>query len=172
MPSPGHLALVTGLVSSSYFTFANIGVAYFGVMPATARGNTTLPVRERLTLWSYFYDVAKLHMASAGFISAVALTVPAYLTPKSALRNVLAAGALAAYSSAAFTIGFMLPVNNGLLATRRATAGQAMEPWEEHHTLEQLDKWRAMNRVRIGLGVVSWLASTVAVLASEPMVEL
>ncbi|KAJ7135820.1 hypothetical protein C8R44DRAFT_976602 [Mycena epipterygia] len=163
MPSPGHLALVTGLVSSSYFTFANIGVAYFGVMPATARGNTTLPVKDRLTLWSYFYDIAKLHMGSAGFISAVALTVPAYLTPRPALRNVLAAGALAAYS--AFTIGVMLPV-------KRATAGQAMEPWEEQQTLDQLDKWRAMNRIRIGLGVVSWLASTVAVLASEPIIEL
>jgi hypothetical protein len=60
MPSPGHLALVTGLVSSSYFTFGNIGAAYFGVMPATARGQTNLPVADRLALWDNFYGIAKV----------------------------------------------------------------------------------------------------------------
>ncbi|KAJ7881021.1 hypothetical protein B0H14DRAFT_2705864, partial [Mycena olivaceomarginata] len=34
MASTGHLALVTGLVSSSYFTFANVGAGYFGIIAA------------------------------------------------------------------------------------------------------------------------------------------
>jgi hypothetical protein len=60
MPNPGHIALVTGLLTSSYFTFGNIGAAYFGVMPVTERGKTTLPVIARLQLWKDFYDVAKV----------------------------------------------------------------------------------------------------------------
>lgn len=60
MPAPGHLALLTGLVSSSYFTYANLGCAFFGIMPATARGKTTLPVVERLALWEYNYELGKV----------------------------------------------------------------------------------------------------------------
>jgi hypothetical protein len=60
MPSPGHIALVTGLVSTSYFTFGNIGAAYFGIMPLTARGQTTLSVPDRLALWDTFYSVSKV----------------------------------------------------------------------------------------------------------------
>ncbi|KAJ7470412.1 hypothetical protein FB451DRAFT_337112 [Mycena latifolia] len=190
MPSPGHLVLVTSLVSSSYFTFANIGGACFGVLPATARGNTTLPVADRLALWNFSYEVGKVgcrdwacnqteskytifkkHMAGSNLISAISLSASAYLTSERSLRNVLAAGAVAAYTMAAFTIFFMLPVNKNLISMLRSSSLKPMEPWEQQHVLDQLDKWRALHRVRIVLGVIPWLASTTAVLLSDSILR-
>ncbi|KAJ6547193.1 hypothetical protein B0H19DRAFT_1164398 [Mycena capillaripes] len=66
MPAPGHIALVAGLVSSSYFTFGNIGLAFCGIMPATARGQTTLPVANRVTLWEFFYETGKVGCSLLG----------------------------------------------------------------------------------------------------------
>ncbi|KAJ7702437.1 hypothetical protein B0H17DRAFT_1194919 [Mycena rosella] len=166
--APGHLALVTSLVSSSYFNFANIGGAFFGVMPATARENTTLPVAERLKLWYFSYET---HMASSGIISALALSASAYYTAERSLRNVLAAGAVAAYTSAAFTILFLLPVNADLINILRSTSSRQMEPKEEQRALDQLDKWRALHRFRLFLGTIPWLASTTALLLSDSIIR-
>ena len=60
MPNSGHIALVTGHLAASYFTFGNMAAAYFGVMPVTERGKTTLPVAERLKLWMEFFDISKV----------------------------------------------------------------------------------------------------------------
>jgi len=111
-------------------------------------------------------------MASSGVISALALSVSAYLTSARPLRNVLAAGAVAAYTSAAFTIILLLPVNNDLIAMRKANAVKPMEPREEQRALDQLDKWRALHRVRITLGLFPWLASAIALLAADPIIKL
>jgi len=172
MPSPGHIALVTGLVASSYFTFSNIGLAFFGIMPATARGQTTLPVADRLALWEFSYEVGKLHMASSGVISALALSVSAYLASAPPLRNVFTAGAVAAFTSAAFTLIFLMPVNNELIAMRKANEVKPMELKEERRALELLDSWRALHRFRIVTGLVPWLASTIALLAADPIIKL
>ncbi|KAJ6529156.1 hypothetical protein DFH09DRAFT_1327394 [Mycena vulgaris] len=167
MPPPGHLALATGLLASSYFAFANIGTAYFGVMPATARGKTPLPVAARLALWKSFYDVAKIHMGGSGVISAVALSAAAYLASARPLRNVLVAGAGAASLSAAWTVLFMLPLNHKLIATLESTAVKPMELEDEQRVLDQLDRWRAMHRVRIVLGAIAWLASAIPLFATD-----
>ncbi|KAJ6547192.1 hypothetical protein B0H19DRAFT_1164396 [Mycena capillaripes] len=171
MPSPGHIALVTGLVSSSYFTFANIGAAYFGVMPVTARGQTTLPVADRLALWEAFYSVAKIHMAASTVTAGVALSVSAYQASAGPLRSLLAAGAVAGYTVAVYTIFFLLPLNNQLIATLRANSVKPMEPKEQQRVLDQLDQWRSMHKLRIALGLVSWVASTTALLASDPIIR-
>ncbi|KAJ7168066.1 hypothetical protein C8R43DRAFT_982978 [Mycena crocata] len=170
MPSPGHLALVTGLVSSSYFAFANIGGAFFGVMPATARGNTALPTKDRLALWHFAYEIGKVHMAGSGITSAVALSYVAYVTPNP-LRKILIAGAAAAYASAVFTFLFLMPINNDLIATLQSTSSKTMEPKQEQRVLGQLDKWRALHRARIVLGIISWAASLTTVLASGPFIQ-
>ncbi|KAJ7211297.1 hypothetical protein GGX14DRAFT_697380 [Mycena pura] len=170
MPAPGHIALVAGLVSSSYFTFGNIGLAFCGIMPAIARGQTTLPVADRVVLWEFFYEAGKLHMLGASVMSAVALSVSAYLSSAGPLRNVAAAGAVAAYTSIAFTLLFLLPVNNDLIAMLKANAVKSMGPKEEH-ALDQLDKWRALHRVRIVLGLISWLASATALLATDAIIK-
>ncbi|KAJ7756751.1 hypothetical protein DFH07DRAFT_819781 [Mycena maculata] len=172
MPSPGHIAVVLGLVSSSYFTFANIGCSYFGVMPATERGKTSLPVVDRLALWEYHYELGKLHMASAGIIATVSLASASYFATIPALRNILAAGAISAFTVPAWTLLFMMPVNNDLVARLRATKLKPMEPKEEAFVLDQLDKWRAMHRLRIALGIVAWLSVATAVLASGPIIQL
>ncbi|KAJ6529160.1 hypothetical protein DFH09DRAFT_1327398 [Mycena vulgaris] len=122
MPPPGHLALATGLLTSSYFAFANIGTAYFGLMPATAREKTPLPVAARLVLWKSFYDVAKIHMGGSGFISAIALSAAAYLVSARPLRNVLVAGA------------------GALIATLKSTNVKPMELEDEQRVLDQLDR--------------------------------
>ncbi|KAJ7774109.1 hypothetical protein B0H14DRAFT_2538910 [Mycena olivaceomarginata] len=171
MPSPGHIALVTGLVSTSYFTFGNIGAAYFGIMPLTARGQTTLSVPDRLALWDTFYSVAKVHMASSTITAGLSLSVSSYLTPAGSLRNFLAAGAVSGFTVAIFTVLFMLPLNNGLLAISRANSGKPMEEKQQQYVLAQLDQWRALHRVRMALGIISWLASTTALLASDPIIQ-
>ncbi|KAJ7684772.1 hypothetical protein DFH06DRAFT_1156598 [Mycena polygramma] len=172
MPAPGHIALVAGLVSSSYFTFANIGAAYFGVVPVTARGQTTLSVADRLALWEKFYGIAKVHMAASTVTAGVALSASAYLTSSAPLRSILSAGAAAGFTVAAYTILFMLPLNNKLIATLHANAGKQLEPKDEQRVLDQLDTWRAMHRLRIALGLVSWVASVTALLASDPIIQL
>ncbi|KAF8213867.1 hypothetical protein K438DRAFT_1706083 [Mycena galopus ATCC 62051] len=173
MPSPGHIALVAGLVSSSYFTFGNLGASYFGVMPATERGRSTLPVADRLALWDAFYGTAKLHMASSALIAGTALSVAGYTTPAGPLRNIYAAGAVAGYTILIYTARFMLPINNGLIATLRAhnSGVKSMDAKEEQHVLDQLDRWRSLHRFRIVLGIVSLLASTTGLLASDPIIQ-
>ncbi|KAJ7487894.1 hypothetical protein FB451DRAFT_728828 [Mycena latifolia] len=173
MPNSGHLALVAGLVSSSYFTLGNISNAYFGVMPLTERGKTDLPVVARLGLWKAFYDIAKIHMASSAVVSSLSLSVAAYTTRASGpLRNLLIAGAAASFIIPAFTIVFMLPVNNDLGARLKSTSVKPMDPVDERRTLEQLDKWRVMHRVRIVLGTIAWSASIGALLATDKIIDL
>ncbi|KAF7338581.1 hypothetical protein MVEN_02084400 [Mycena venus] len=172
MPSPADIALVTALVTSSYFTFSSIGISFFGVMPATARGRTALAAADRLALWEFSYEGGKLHMGVSGIISALALSVGAYLTSAPLLRNVLAAGAVAAYTVPLFTTIFLLPTNKDLIAMRKANAVKPMGSREEQRALDQLDKWRALHRVRITLGLFPWLASAVALLAADPIIRL
>ncbi|KAJ6547194.1 hypothetical protein B0H19DRAFT_1379526 [Mycena capillaripes] len=171
MPSPGHVALVAGLVSSSYYTFSNIGLAFFGIMPATARGQTTLPAADRVALWEFSYEVGRMHMTGAGIITAVSLSVSAYLNSAGPLRQVATAGIVAALTSIAFTILFLLPVNNNLIAMLKANAVKPMGPKEEQHALDQLDKWRSLHRVRIVLGLIPWLASATALLATDAIIK-
>ncbi|KAJ6500377.1 hypothetical protein C8R45DRAFT_66244 [Mycena sanguinolenta] len=171
MPSPGHLALVTGLVSSSYFTFANIGASYFGIMPAIARGQTNLPVAERLILWAYFYDVSKFHMPTASIVSGLSLSVAAYSTRPGPLRNLLTAGAVAGFSFVIYTLVFLLRINNSLLASVQANSVRPMEEKEQKLVLDQLDSWRALHRPRIALGIITWVAATAGLLASGPIVH-
>ncbi|KAJ7487893.1 hypothetical protein FB451DRAFT_1126284 [Mycena latifolia] len=173
MPNLGHLALVAGLVSSSYFTLGNIGAAYFGVMPLTERGKTDLPVVARLALWDAFYDIAKIHMPSSAVVSGLSLSVVAYTTrAPGPLRNLLIAGSAASFSILAFTVVFMLSVNNDLKARLKSSSVKPMEPVDERRTLEQLDKWRALHRVRMVLGTIAWSASIVALLATDKIIDL
>ncbi|KAJ7771836.1 hypothetical protein B0H16DRAFT_1514909 [Mycena metata] len=172
MPSPGHIALLTGLVSTSYFAFGNIANAYTGVMPATARGQTTLPVVDRLALWNFAFHAGRKHLGGAGGVSTLALATSAYLAGPRPLRNVFGIGAIAAFSVAAFTFIVLMPVNNDLMATLQAASVKPMEPKEENRVLNQLDKWRSLHRVRIVLGLVAWLASVTALLASDAAIKL
>ncbi|KAJ7756747.1 hypothetical protein DFH07DRAFT_772984 [Mycena maculata] len=125
-----HLALVGGLISSSYFACSNISGTAFGVMPATGRGTTNLPVANRLTLWEFSYQVGKLHMASSGAFSCACLAVSAYFTPLPVQRNILVAGAISVFTSTAWTLSFMMPVNNNLIVRLRATKVKPMESKE------------------------------------------
>ncbi|KAJ7241953.1 hypothetical protein B0H12DRAFT_1133162 [Mycena haematopus] len=166
------LALITSLASSSYFLFGNIGACYFGVMPVTERGRSTLPVADRLALWDDFYSVAKYHMASSTVVAGASLSVASYLTPAGPLRNILAAGSVAGLTVAIYTVLFMLPVNNDLGAIRRASsAAKPLDANQEKHVLDQLDRWRALHRVRIVLGICSWLSAVTGVLASDPIIR-
>lgn len=110
-------------------------------------------------------------MASSGIIATVSLAAAAYLTPAATLRNVLAAGAAAAFTIPVFTLLVMMPVNNDLGARLRSTKLKPMEPTEEAYVLDQLDKWRALHRVRIVLGAISCLSVTTAILASGPIIQ-
>ncbi|KAF8213868.1 hypothetical protein K438DRAFT_1927126 [Mycena galopus ATCC 62051] len=173
MPAPGNIALVTGLVSTSYFTFGNIGAAYFGVMPVIERGRSTLPVADRLALWDALYQTAKFHMATSTVMAGASLSVASYLTPAGPLRNILGAGAVAGFTVAIFTVLFMLPLNDSLIAILRAhkSGVKPMDVKQEQHVLDQLDKWRALHRVRIALGIISWLAATTGLLASDSIIK-
>ncbi|KAJ7487885.1 hypothetical protein FB451DRAFT_728731 [Mycena latifolia] len=172
MPNPGHIALVAGLVSSSYFALGNISNAFFGVMPITARGKTTLPVVARLALWNAYAEGGKLHMAGATMLSAVSLTVAAYTTSERTLRNFLAVGAAASYIIPTFTVIYVLPLNADLIGKLKSAAVKPMEPIEEQRVLDQLDKWRSLHRVRMVLGTAAWLISILALLATDKIIEL
>ncbi|KAJ6529173.1 hypothetical protein DFH09DRAFT_1185360, partial [Mycena vulgaris] len=169
MPNPGHIALVTGLLSSSYFTFGNISNAYFGVVPLTAPGKTALPVTARLALWVAYYGIAKVHMAGAAVASALSLSVAAYMTPESPLRTLLIAGAAASYTIPIYTILWMLPVNNDLIARLKASSVTPMNAGEEQRVVTLLDNWRMMHRLRMVLGSIAVFASVTALMATDRM---
>jgi len=170
MPNSGHIALVTGHLAASYFTFGNMAAAYFGVMPVTEREKTTLPVAERLKLWMEFFDISKLHMPTSAVVAALSLSVAAYFTSESPIRNLLAAGAAASFGIPAWTLIFMLPLNSELTARLKATSVKPMEPREEQRVLDLLDKWRAMHRVRMVLGTIALSASLVGLLATDRVI--
>ncbi|KAJ7043324.1 hypothetical protein C8F04DRAFT_1251467 [Mycena alexandri] len=171
MASLRPIALVVGLAASSYYAFGNVFGAYMGIMPATARGQTKIPAVDRLALWDYSYQVAKFHMGFTGASSFLAITTAAYLTSEGPLRNILSAGALAAFAAAVYTPLFMRSGNNELMASFRASAVKPMEPGEEKRVLDLLDKWRSLHRVRITLGLVTWVASATAVLATDAIIQ-
>jgi hypothetical protein len=110
-------------------------------------------------------------MASSTMIAGLSLSVSSYLTPAGSLRNLLAAGAVSGFTVAIFTVLFILPLNNGLIAISRANSGKPMEEKQQQYVLAQLDQWRALHRVRMALGIISWLASTTALLASDPIIQ-
>lgn len=110
-------------------------------------------------------------MGSSTVLASVSLAAAAYFTPAAVLRNILVAGAAAAFTVPTFTLLFIMPVNNDLGARLRSTKLKPMEPSEEAHVLDQLDNWRALHRVRIVLGVISWLSVTTAILACGPVIQ-
>ncbi|KAJ7771828.1 hypothetical protein B0H16DRAFT_1514888 [Mycena metata] len=172
MASLRAITLAASLVSTSYFAFGNLAAAYIGVMAATAREGTTIPVVNKLALWDAFFHAAKFHMGLSGIFSAFALSAAAYVMSGGLLPKILAAGALAAFTSAAYTLLVMMPVNNDLMALLRASSVKPFEPKEEKHVLDQLDNWKSLHRVRMGLGFVAWMASATALFATESMIEL
>ncbi|KAJ7756746.1 hypothetical protein DFH07DRAFT_958877 [Mycena maculata] len=141
-------------------------------MPATARGATNLPTVDRLVLWEYQYNVAKVHMAGTSALSSASLTVAAYFALRPALYNILVAGALAAFTNVAWSILFLVPINKDFLARIRASRLKPLDPAEDTHVLGQLDRWRAMHCPHIVLGLIAWLSATTALLASDPIVQL
>ncbi|KAK7062028.1 ZZ-type zinc finger-containing protein 3 [Favolaschia claudopus] len=167
MPSPGHIALVTGLISSSYFTLGNLGAAYFGVMPATERGNTNLPVADRLALWNHFYGIAALHMPTSSVLAGLSLAVCSYNAPAGPLRNILAVGAVSGITVLVYTVMFMLALNNRLMGILRAHSVKPMDMKEQEFVLDGLDKWRSLHRTRMWIGAVTWVSAIVAVLAND-----
>lgn len=61
--SPLKLSLFTGVVSSSYFFFGNLGAANFGLVPAIRdEHGVDLSVAQKVALQSWHYDVAKVRM--------------------------------------------------------------------------------------------------------------
>jgi hypothetical protein len=109
-------------------------------------------------------------MPTSAVVAALSLSVTAYFTAESPIRNLLAAGAAASFGIPAWTLIFMLPVNSELTARLKATAVKPMEPREEQRVLDLLDKWRAMHRVRMVLGTIALSASLVGLLATDRVI--
>lgn len=59
-----RLALLAGVAASSYYLCANVGTAYFGIIPAILDPKSPLPVSSRLTLWKDYYDLGKVSLAN------------------------------------------------------------------------------------------------------------
>ncbi|KAJ7096615.1 hypothetical protein B0H15DRAFT_1019643 [Mycena belliarum] len=173
MSSTGPIALGAALTSTSYFLFGNLGAAYFGIMPLIERGKTNLPVVDRLALWKAFYDTAMRHMASSSAASSVSLAVAASTVPASPLRSVMASGCAASLIVGVVTMIWLMPVNNNLAATLKATSvNEPMSSMEQERVLEKLDTWRKWHRVRMSLGAVAWVATVTAIMATDKVFAL
>jgi hypothetical protein len=61
-----HVALIAGVVSSSYFFFANLGGFSFGIVPAIKEVN--LPVGKKVALWRWSYDRGRVYIFTLGCI--------------------------------------------------------------------------------------------------------
>ena len=60
LSDPLQLSLLSGLVSSSYFIFANLGAAKFGVVPIILADRVKVPALAKVSLWQEHYDIAKV----------------------------------------------------------------------------------------------------------------
>ncbi|KAJ7211296.1 hypothetical protein GGX14DRAFT_394226 [Mycena pura] len=78
-------------------------------------------------------------MAASTVTAGIALSASAYQASAGPLCNLLAAGAVAGYMAALYTIFFLLPLNNQLIATLRANSVKPMEPIEQQRMLDQLE---------------------------------
>ncbi|KAJ7244279.1 hypothetical protein C8J57DRAFT_1242986 [Mycena rebaudengoi] len=141
MPFPGQLALVTGLVSSSYFTLGNFFAAYAGIIPGILPKNSpSLPISDRLALWKVWYAVGLVHMVAAGLTTAIALSLAAFFSSEPSLRKLLAVGAVSAVSLSPFTFIAIFPVNDELArmayTTRNLDVNSAQGKREEQRALK------------------------------------
>ncbi|KAJ7273369.1 hypothetical protein C8J57DRAFT_1317658 [Mycena rebaudengoi] len=169
MPPPDKLALFVGLVSSSYFTFGNISTYYMGVMPAIKR--THFHIADRLAILTSTASVAALHMGGASALTCIAISLATYLSPEPALQKLLFAGAVVACLQMPITRFAVVPINNELHrlanSTRQNDAESAAGKEEATHALGQVDRWRALHRIRMTISIFPWLCIVGALAAPD-----
>ncbi|KAJ7129912.1 hypothetical protein C8R43DRAFT_957387 [Mycena crocata] len=112
------------------------------------------PNRARTPFFQTSDASLKGHMATASIIGALSLTAATYLITEQSIRNILAVGAAVGSLPAVFTVVFLRPLNGELIATLRAHSSKSMEPRDGKHVMNQLDKWRYLNKVRQFIAVI------------------
>ncbi|KZP15050.1 hypothetical protein FIBSPDRAFT_1048414, partial [Athelia psychrophila] len=170
--SPLKVSLLTGVVSSSYFFFGNLGAASFGIVPAIRdEGGVDLSVAQKVALQTWHYKVAKVHMGSSGAISTLSFALAAYLSHSRGMRTILlSAAALSLTLLTPWTLLLMQPINNELdeLAHTRAlkvSPGAERSPDHsllEKRAMEKIDIWRKLHMGRIVLGAGVWIGGLAA----------
>jgi hypothetical protein len=60
LADPLRISVLTGVLSSSYFFCGNLGASYWGIIPAIQDPTNDLSVVEKVKLWKFYYDRAKV----------------------------------------------------------------------------------------------------------------
>jgi len=60
LADPLRTSVLTGVLSSSYFFCGNLGASYWGIIPAIQDPTNDLSVVEKVKLWKFYYDRAKV----------------------------------------------------------------------------------------------------------------
>jgi Domain of unknown function (DUF1772) len=100
-------------------------------------------------------------------VSAVSFCNAAYFTTSHSVRNLLLCTAGCSFLIVPYTLIAMLPVNNQLVEIYNSLRHNEKTDSNQRTLLEaqavlRLDEWRKLHRVRLLLGVGSWIAGLVA----------
>jgi len=160
--------LATGIISSSYFFYGNMGAACFGIMPAIK--NVDMSVSKKVALWKWNYQTAKFHMADATMISAISYAGAALLASSPSLGRLLFSTAALSFAVGPWTGLVLRPINNELFDLDKGKTLQASLSDEtsadDKRAIECLNRWSRLHRFRIALGLSAWVLGFVGFVAS------
>jgi len=179
LSEPLQLSLLSGLISSSYFVFGNLGAAKFGVVPIILADKVKIPVLTKVGLWQEHYDIAKVsytvhsqgqesslneqkHMSLAGLVSGVSFASAAFLSHTDAIRYAAMIAAALSFTIGPFTLLGIFPTNNALIKMRQAST---FGPGDEADAMSLLRKWNKLNTIRMTIGFGAWLVGLAAFVA-------
>lgn len=88
MSSPLKIALLTGLASSSYTLFGNLGCTTLGILPWVLDRSSSLTPRQRLEGWKRFFDAASVRPLSCSIPSADRANEQVHMVGTSVLSSI------------------------------------------------------------------------------------
>lgn len=111
----------------------------------------------------------KVHFIASGLATTISFAAAAYLTSVPSLRNLLLWGAASSFLVVPYTALVLMPINNRLGAIH--SSGKLLENEVEEtsegeglarETMQKINVWRGLHRVRLALGTSMWLSGLVA----------
>ncbi|KZP15068.1 hypothetical protein FIBSPDRAFT_867681 [Athelia psychrophila] len=169
--SPLKVSLFTGVVSSSYFFFGNLGASNFGIVPAIRdEDGVDLSVAQKVALQSWHYDVAKFHMGGSGAVTTLSFALAGYLSRSRCMRIIMFSTAALSSLVIPWTLLIMQPVNKEiaeLVDTQALEVAPGAERSPDQSLLEKramkkINTWRKLHMVRIVVGAGVWIGGLVS----------
>lgn len=163
---PFGLALLTGVTSSSFWIFGNIGIALDGALPATITESERTKVgvsnASALKLWGFMYDRGKKQFGVASVLSGAMYLTAAVLRPD--LRPILFGASFTSFLITPYTFVVLKPINNKITKIANDSSKPDAKGPESGLVDKLLGDWAKYHSVRMSIGAVAWTLGMAALL--------